>query len=100
MYFVMVLGMLVLCILCISVCRCTVSKAFDMSSAIVTVLWGGFCLLKPCVMVLFMVWRAVTVECFVRKPCWWLGGVMLFVICGRSIFSSVLAMGDSRDMGL
>ena len=51
-------------------------------------------------MVLFMVWRAVTVECFVRKPCWWLGGVMLFVICGRSIFSSVLAMGDSRDMGL
>ena len=76
------------------------SKALDMSSAIVTVLWGGFCLLKPCVMVLFMVWRAVTVECFVLKPCWCLGGVMLFVIYGRSIFSSNLAMGDSSEMGL
>ena len=69
MYFVMVFGMLVLCSLCISVCRCTVSKALDMSSAIVTVLWGGFCWLKPCVMVLFMVWSAVTVECLVLKPC-------------------------------
>ena len=43
MYFMIVFGMLVLCSLCISVCRFTVSKAFDISSAIVMVLWGGFC---------------------------------------------------------
>ena len=51
-------------------------------------------------MVLFMVCSAVTVECFVRNPCWCVGGVMLFVMCGRSIFSSVLAMGDKSAMGL
>lgn len=51
-------------------------------------------------MVLFMVCSAVTVECLVRKPCWWVGGVMLCVMCGRSIFSSVLAIGDKSAIGL
>ena len=33
--------MLVLCSLCMSLCRCTVSKALDMSSAMAIVLVGG-----------------------------------------------------------
>ena len=100
MYFVIVLGMLVLCNLCIRVCRLTVSKAFDMSRAIASVLCGGFCWLNPCVMVLFMVCSAVTVECLCLNPCWCAGGVMFCVMLGRSIFSRVFAMGDRRAIGL
>ena len=62
MYFFMVFGMFVLCILCRSVCRFTVSNAFDMSSAMAMVLLGGLCLLRPEVMMLLMDWSAVVVE--------------------------------------
>ena len=65
-----VLGMLVLCNLFMSVCRCTVSNTFDMSRAIAMVRSGGCFLLNPVVMMLLMVCRAVVVECLVRKPCW------------------------------
>ena len=34
------------------------------------------------------------------KPCWWSGSVMLLVMCGSIIFSRVLAIGDSRAIGL
>ena len=50
----MVLGMLVLSNFSVSLCRCTVSKALDMSSAMVIVRLGGLFWLKPCVMVLFI----------------------------------------------
>ena len=43
MYLIMVLGMLVCSSLFVSVCKFTVSKALDMSSAIVSVLCGGLC---------------------------------------------------------
>ena len=39
MYLSIVLGMLVLCSLCMSVCRFTVSNAFERSRAIATVLF-------------------------------------------------------------
>lgn len=42
MNFMIVLGMFMLCSLCISVCKFTVSKALDMSRAIAIVLCGGF----------------------------------------------------------
>ena len=41
MYLMMVLGMLVFSILFMSVCRCTVSNALDMSNAMASVLCGG-----------------------------------------------------------
>ena len=70
MYLTIVLGMLVWCILCMSLCRWTVSNAFDMSSAMATVRLGGFFWLKPVVIMLLMVCSAVVVECCVLKPCW------------------------------
>ena len=58
-------------ILCRSLCKCTVSNAFDMSSAIVIVLSGVFFfLLKPVVIVVFIVCRAVIVACFILNQCW------------------------------
>ena len=54
MYFVMVLGVLVLWSLRVSVCRLTVSKALLMSSAIAIVRSGGWRLLNPVAMVLLM----------------------------------------------
>lgn len=96
----MVLGMFVLCSLFVSLCRCTVSKALDMSNAMAMVLSGGLLLLNPVTMVLFILCSAVVVDLCCLKPCWCSGSVMLFVICGRSIFSSVLAMGDRSAMGL
>ena len=95
-----VCGMFVLSILSVSLCRCTVSKALLMSNAIIIVLCGGCNLLKPLVMVLFMLCNAVVVECLVLKPCWCDRYVMLFVMNGCMIFSSVLAMGERREIGL
>ena len=63
---VTVLGMFVSVILC----KCTVSIAIDMSSAIAIVLSGGFSALNPVVIVVLMVCRAVIVECFVLNPFW------------------------------
>lgn len=51
-------------------------------------------------MVLFMLCRAVVVECCFLKPCWNVFVGMFCVMYGRMIFSSVLAMGESREMGL
>ena len=48
----------------------TVSKAFDMSSAVMIVRLGGFFVLKPVAIVLLMPWSAVSVECPCLKPCW------------------------------
>lgn len=79
----------------------TVSKALDMSRATDTVLSGGCGLLKPCVIMLFMACSAVVVECLALKPCWCCCVVMLGVMyLFNIIFSSVLAMGESSDMGL
>ena len=47
-----------------------------------------------------MLCNAVMVDRCCRKPCWCCGSVMLFVMCGRIIFSSVLAIGDRSAMGL
>ena len=96
----MVLGMFVFVILCISLCRWTVSKALLMSSATAMVLCGGWFMLKPFVMMLLMLCSAVVVECFVRNPCWCCGDVILAITYGCIIFSSVLAMGDRREIGL
>ena len=87
-----VLGMLVLCSLWMSVCRFTVSNAFERSRAIATVL---FFLLKAWVIVLFISCNAVVVECLCLKPCWCGGMIVLLVMCGRMIFSSVFALGES-----
>ena len=100
MYLVMVLGIVVLWSFCIRRCRFTVSKALDMSSATVIVLWGGFAWLRPWVMVVFISCRAVVVECLVLKPCWKLWEGMFVVMCGSSIFSSVFAMGERSAIGL
>ena len=100
MYFVMVFGTVVCRSLCVSVCRFTVSNALDISSAIASVLCGGLCWLKPVVMMLFILCRAVVVECCFRKPCWCVCGVKLDVRYGRIIFSRVLAIGEMSAIGL
>ena len=64
-----VFGMFVCNILSVSVCRCTVSNALDISSAMASVRCGGLCWLKPVLIVLFIVCSAVIVECFVLNPC-------------------------------
>ena len=56
--------------------------------------------LNPVVIWLVRWCSAVEVECWVLKPCWWLTGVIFDVMWGRSIFSIVLAIGDSSDIGL
>ena len=98
MYLMMVLCMFV--ILCTSLFRGAVSKALLMSRATAMVLCGGWFMLKPFVMMLLMLCSAVVVECFVRNPCWCCGDVILAIMYGCVIFSSVLAMGDRREIGL
>ena len=63
-----------------SLCKCTVLNALDMSSAIAIVRSGGFLWLKPLVIVLLMWWSAVVVDLCCRNPCWCSGSVMLLVI--------------------
>lgn len=46
----------------------TVSKAFVRSSCVMIVFWG-FCLFRPDVMLAVMCCRAVVVECSGLKPC-------------------------------
>ena len=76
------------------------SNALDMSSDVMIVRLGGLGSLKPVVIVLLMWWRAVTVECCFLKPCWAVLFGVFSVMRGRMIFSSVLAIGESREMGL
>ena len=97
MNFIIVFGMLCCLSLCSSLCILTVSNALDMSSAVIIVLCGGLFLLSPVVM---MLCNAVVVECCFLKPCCVGLCVMLLVMYGRMIFSSVLASGDRRAMGL
>ena len=65
---------------CGILCKCTVSNGFDMSSAIAIVLSGGFFLLKPVVIVVFIICRAVIVKCFVLNPCCYMWLCKLFVM--------------------
>ena len=68
----------------------TVSNALLMSSATVIVRSGGLFWVKPVAMVLFMLWSDVLVEWLLLKPCCVEMCVMLFVMYGSSVFSSVL----------
>ena len=69
-------------------------------SAVPIVRCGGLVVLNPVVIVLFMWCSAVVVDLCRLNPCWCSGSVMLFVICGSMIFSSVLPIGESSAMGL
>ena len=99
MYLSIVLGMLVLCSLCMGVCRFTVLNGFKRSRAIATALFY-FLLLKPLVIVLFISCNAVVLECLCLKPYWCGGMIVLLVMWDRLIFSSVFAIGESSAMGL
>ena len=76
------------------------SKALRISSATVNVRAGGAIWLNPFSAVLFNVCSTVTVECCVFPPC--CVGVfgMFAVMLGRSLFSSVFAITERRDMGM
>ena len=80
MYLMIVFGVFVCSILFMSVCRLTVSNAFDMSRAMASVRFGGLFALKPVAMMLLIVCSAVVVECCFRKPCWCGWGVKLWVM--------------------
>ena len=56
-------------ILLISVMILTVSKAWEKSIAVRTVLWGGLFWLKPLIIGSIMECSAVVVECLFLKPC-------------------------------
>ena len=84
-----------------SVCILNVSNTLLMSSAVVVVCHDqvsrqvsqGSCRhvwLKPVAMVMFMLCSAVLVEWLLLKPCCVEICGMLFVMYGRSVFSSVL----------
>ena len=68
----------------------TVSNAFFMSSATVIVRSGGLFWLNPVAMMLFILCNAVLVEWLLLKPCYVEIYVMLFMMYGSSVFSSVL----------
>ena len=92
-------GMFVWTILFNRIWWLTVSKAFNMSRAIAIVLLGGLFWLNPVIIWLVRVCSAVVVEWACLKPCWWAIVGMLFVISGRIIFSRILAIGESSDIG-
>ena len=71
-----------------------------MSSATVIVRSGGLFWLKPVEMVLFMLCSDVLVEWLLLKPCCVEICGMLFVMYGSSVFSSVFAITERREMGL
>ena len=56
------------------------SNTFGMFSAIAIVLTGSFFLLKPAVIVVFIVCKAVIVECFALNPCWYVWICKLLVM--------------------
>ena len=61
--------MLVSMSLLVSLCKWTVSKALDMSSAMVMVRFGGLRVLNPCVITLLMWCSAVVVDLCCLNPC-------------------------------
>ena len=67
-------------ILCRSLNKCTVLNAFGMSSVMAIVLSGGFYLLKPIIIVVFIVCKAVMEECFVLNQCWCVWLCKMFVM--------------------
>ena len=68
-YFVIVLEILVLWSLFESLCRCTVSKALDMSTAMAINRCGGCLLLNHVVVVLLMWYSSVIVDMYYLKHC-------------------------------
>ena len=78
----------------------TVSNAFLMSCATVIGCSGGLFWLKPVAMVLFMLCSAVLVEWLLLKSCCVEMCVMLFVIHGSSVFSSVFAITERSEICL
>ena len=68
----------------------TVAYTLLMSSATAIVRSGGWFRLNPMAMLLFMVCNAVLVEWLRLKPCCVEMCVMLFVMYGSSVLSSVL----------
>ena len=77
----------------------TVSKALVRSIATTTVLSTGLRRLRPVVMWEVSSWRAVAVECFFRKPCWWDENGMELEISGRRIASRIFAGGERSEIG-
>ena len=78
----------------------TVSNALVMSSDVMIVRMGGFLWLKPEATTLLILCSAVLVECSFLKPCWKGSEGTNFVMIVRMIFSSVLARGERREIGL
>ena len=68
--------------------------------ATATVLSTGLFLLSPLVTWSENSLRAVTVECFFLKPCWWSARLMDSVRGFRMIDSRILAAGERREIGL
>ena len=78
----------------------TMSKAFDRSSDIRTVRFGGLGLLKPVAIVWVSGRRAVVVDLFLLKPCWDSDRGRWKVRRGRRSRSRTFTAGQSREMGL
>src|SRR5271165_2399421 len=83
-----------------SVCVFTVSKALDMSRATIIVRWCGFLMLNPCEIFSCILCRAVDVECSFLNPCCVSVLGMFCVMSGSMIFSRILTIGDSKEIGL
>ena len=96
-----VLGIVVCVIIfCINVVWSMMSNALLRSRATVMVLLGGCFWLNPVVIILFIVCRAVFVECFCLNPCCILLLGMCCVMMECMVFSSVFARGDRSAIGL
>ena len=77
-----------------------VSNALLVSNATVMVRSADRFWLKPVAIVLLMQCSAVSVECLLLYPCCVVMCGMLSVMYGKSVFFSVLASVDSREIGL
>ena len=69
MNLIIVFGIFVLRVLRSNLYMFTVSNALEMSRAMVTVRVGGLCWLNPVVMMSFILWSAVVVECCFLNQC-------------------------------
>ena len=76
------------------------SNALLMSSDTVIVCSGSLFWLKPVAIVLFMLCTAVLIEWLLLKQCCVEMCVILFVMYGNSVFSSVFAIIERSEMGL
>lgn len=96
----MLLFMVVLFILLLRSGSEMVLKALDMSRVAAIVRIGGFRLVKPAVIVLVIVERAVVVECCLRNSCSCGWMLMCEMMCCSRRRSSVFAIGLRREIGL